>query len=76
MGRQRRSPGATFEASAKEGDTMTDPEKERLKQEFRDALERKKHRDIHGTAHLDAQSKARGPKAHADHHREFRRKSV
>lgn len=55
---------------------MTDPEKERLKQEFREALLRKKQRDDRGTAHLDAQSKARGPKAHADHRREFRRKSV
>lgn len=57
---------------------MTDPEKEHLKQKFRDALERKNknQRDGHGTAHLDAQSKARGPKATADHHREFRRKSV
>lgn len=55
---------------------MTDSPKDRIKDQFRDALERKKNREGHGTAHLDAGSKARGPHTTADHHREFRRKSV
>lgn len=56
---------------------MSDSDKERIKQEFREALERKKHRGTQGgAAHLDADSKAHGPHSTADHHREFRRKSI
>ncbi|MEE2033755.1 DUF5302 domain-containing protein [Rhodococcus chondri] len=55
---------------------MSEPSKDRNKKKFLEALERKKHRDSHGTAHLDAGSKAHGPQPTADHHREFRRKSV
>lgn len=55
---------------------MSDTPKDRNKQKFLEALERKKRRDSHGTAHLDAGSKANGPKPTAEHHREFRRKSV
>ncbi|TCN56949.1 hypothetical protein EV641_10287 [Rhodococcus sp. SMB37] len=54
---------------------MTDPAKERIKEEFLAALERKKQGKSGGTAHLDATSKAHGPHANADHHRQFRRKS-
>ncbi|MFD6857743.1 DUF5302 domain-containing protein [Rhodococcus sp. NPDC060086] len=54
---------------------MTDPAKERIKEEFLAALERKKQSKGSGTAHLDATSKANGPHANTDHHRQFRRKS-
>lgn len=54
---------------------MADPSKDRIKEQFRAALDRKKNRDNRGTAHLDADSKAQGAHSTADHHREFRRKS-
>ncbi|MGW0016776.1 DUF5302 domain-containing protein [Rhodococcus sp. NPDC003382] len=54
---------------------MSDTSKDRIKEQFRAALERKNSRTGRGTAHLDADSKAHGPHATADHHREFRRKS-
>ncbi len=55
---------------------MSDTSKDRIKEEFRAALERKNSRaNGGGTAHLDAGSKAQAPHANADHHREFRRKS-
>ncbi|MFZ2527334.1 MAG: DUF5302 domain-containing protein [Rhodococcus sp. (in: high G+C Gram-positive bacteria)] len=54
---------------------MSDTSKDRIKEEFRAALDRKNGRANGGTAHLDAGSKANGPHANTDHHREFRRKS-
>ena len=54
---------------------MSDTSKDRIKEEFRAALERKNSRAGGGTAHLDAGSKAHGPHRTADHHREVRRKS-
>jgi hypothetical protein len=54
---------------------MSDTSRDRIKEQFRAALERKNSRASGGTAHLDAGSKAHAPRANADHHREFRRKS-
>ena len=46
-----------------------------VKQKFREALDRKSHKNSMAVDHLDAESKVHGAHASADHKRDFRRKS-
>jgi len=48
---------------------------EDLKRKFREALDRKNHKNVTSTDHKDALSKATGTQGSASHKREFRRKS-
>ena len=55
---------------------MTAAETDEIKRRFREALDRKNHRQSNTSAHLDGQSKVHDAHGSADHKREFRRKSV
>jgi hypothetical protein len=46
-----------------------------IKRKFREALDRKNHRQSNTAAHLDGQSKVHDAHGSADRKREFRRKS-
>ncbi|PTR31842.1 hypothetical protein C8K36_101881 [Rhodococcus sp. OK519] len=54
---------------------MSDSADKDIKRKFREALDRKNHRQSGATAHLDGQSKVHDAHSSADHKREFRRKS-
>lgn len=59
---------------------MSEPSKsdpaEEVKRKFREALDRKNHKQTISADHKDGQSKATGPHGSASHKKEFRRKSV
>ncbi|WP_197023501.1 DUF5302 domain-containing protein [Rhodococcus sp. UNC363MFTsu5.1] len=54
---------------------MTDSENEKIKQQFREALDRKNHQHANPTAATAGDSKIHHTHGPADHKREFRRKS-
>ncbi|MDG3011075.1 DUF5302 domain-containing protein [Rhodococcus sp. D2-41] len=54
---------------------MTDAENERIKQSFREALDRKNHRSTAPSAQAAGDSKIHHTHGPAEHKREFRRKS-
>ncbi|MFD4183193.1 DUF5302 domain-containing protein [Rhodococcus sp. NPDC058514] len=54
---------------------MTDSENEKIKQQYREALDRKNHQHANPTAAAAGDSKIHHTHGPADHKREFRRKS-
>ena len=56
-------------------DSGDDTGSDTVKRKFREALDRKNHRQALSAHHRDGQSKVHGAHASADHKREFRRKS-
>ncbi|WP_420879670.1 DUF5302 domain-containing protein [Rhodococcus sp. (in: high G+C Gram-positive bacteria)] len=54
---------------------MSETADNETKRKFREALDRKNHRQSSATAHLDGGSKVHDAHGSADHKREFRRKS-
>ncbi|MFC9514484.1 DUF5302 domain-containing protein [Nocardiaceae bacterium NPDC056970] len=54
---------------------MSESADNETKRKFREALDRKNHRQTSATAHLDGRSKVHDAHSSADHKREFRRKS-
>ncbi len=54
---------------------MTESDNDDVKKKFREALERKNHKNTQATDHRDGRSKVNGVHSSADHKRDFRRKS-
>lgn len=55
---------------------MTGSDTDDVKSKFREALEKKKQKNLPTGDHKDGQSKVHGVHGAADHKRDFRRKSI